>query len=91
MDRPSHAALSLRPGHCVAVAGVAVPEQPAPANKPLQATWTEVLHRHWLHPMSMFNTLVSRALWTACKQVHNVYAAGITDSRQYLIKRLSRP
>jgi hypothetical protein len=91
MDRPSHAALSLRPGHCVAVAGVAVPEQPAPMGHPLQATWTEVLHRCRLHPMSMFNVLISCALQTACKQVHNMYAAGITDSRQYLIKRLSRP
>jgi hypothetical protein len=43
MDRPSHTALSLRPGHCVAVAGVTVPEQQAPAASLLQAEWTEVL------------------------------------------------
>ena len=91
MDRPSHSALSLRPGHCVAVAGVAVPERLAPADKPLQATWTEVLHWCRLHPMSMFDTLISCALWTACKQVHSVYAAGITDGRQHLVRRLSRP
>jgi hypothetical protein len=42
MDRPPHTALSLQPGHSIAVADVAVPEQQTPAVNLLQAEWTEV-------------------------------------------------
>jgi hypothetical protein len=82
MDQPSHSALSLRPGHCVAVAGVAVPEHLAPADHPLQATWIEVLHGCWLHPMSMSDMLI---LMCRTQRGARTVAGGFNDDSEHLI------
>lgn len=60
MDRPPQTALSLRPGHSVAVSGVAVPEQEAPHSSLLQAQWAEVcvplLFAAFCHTAASFDT-----------------------------------